>query len=110
PGTEGADDERADRPQGLWRGAAEGRVSPDPQGQEFRARHRRDPRLGPPASVGECRHRRGCGVVTHSSLGLLFTSPRLRGEVARSAGEGGSPLAVLVKRRDTSYTTSHTLI
>src|SRR5256885_13951273 len=38
PRIEGADRERIDRPQGLWRRSAQGRVPPDAQGQEFRSR------------------------------------------------------------------------
>src|SRR5882672_2536831 len=46
PRIEGADRDRADRPQGFWCRSAQGRISPDPQGQEFCSGDCRDPQLG----------------------------------------------------------------
>src|SRR3981189_596054 len=68
PRIEGACRERADRSQGFWRGSAEGRIPPDPQGQDVRA--------------GGCRHQ-----------GLGYAAPR-RGERARD-GRGGVASAVI---------------
>src|ERR1700687_3696676 len=63
---EGADRGRTDRPPGLRRRSAEGGISPDPQGQEFCSRHRRDSQLGdaPPRATrsGRERDRNGSGV------------------------------------------------
>src|SRR5258705_4547137 len=67
PRIEGADRVGADRPQGLRRRSPQGRVSPDPQGQEFCSGHCRDPRLGraPPRAsrLRRARNRNGGGIT-----------------------------------------------
>ena len=50
----------------FWRGAAQGRISPDPQGQEFCARHRRDQGLGHAASRRK-RIRNARGGITNAA-------------------------------------------